>query len=149
MLYNDGTSRIYSAKDGSLLYEKSGEKPDSSLYEEFFTDQLRIISPLHGTPIVYDKGTGRQICELEEDAYLTYITQVGDFIIAQYVTADGICYGQLLNGACEVIADLPYLCDIIGEELFFDYPTGNIRSTRIYNREELVYIAQNKTKGGR
>ncbi len=149
VLYNDGTSRIYSAKDGSLLYEKSGERPDSSLYEEFFTEQLRITSPLHGTPVVYDRGTGRKICELKEDAYLTYITQTGDFIVAQYITAEGICYGQLLNKTCEVIADLPYLCDIIGEELFFDYPTGNIRSTRIYNREELVDIAQNKTKGGR
>lgn len=149
VLYNDGTSRIYSAKDGSLLSEKTGERPNSDLYEEFFTDQLRIASPLHGTPIVYDRVTGKQICELKEDAYLTYITQAGDFIIAQYVTADGIYYGQLLNGACEVIADLPYLCDIIGEELFFNYPTGNIRSTRIYNREELVSMAQNKTKGGR
>lgn len=149
VFYNDGSSRAYSAKDGSVLYEKNGEKPDAGLYEEFFTDQLRIASPLHGTPIVYNRNTGKQICELEEDAYLTYITQAGEFIVAQYVTAEGDCYGQLLNGACEVIADLPYLCDIIGEELFFDYPTGNIRSIRIYNREELVNIAQNKIKGGR
>lgn len=148
IIYNDGTIRAYSAKDGSFLYEKTKEKPDSTLYEEFFTDELRIESPLHGTPTVYNRSTGKQIGQLEEEAYLTYITQIGDSIVAQYVTTEGYCYGQLLNRACEVIADLPYLCDTIGEELFFDYPTGNIRSIRIYNREELIDMAQKKTKGG-
>lgn len=140
--YNDGTISAYSAKDGSLLYEKSGKIPDLSLAEEFFTDHLRIESPLHGTPTAYDRKTGKQIRQLEEDSYLTYVTQAGDYIIAQYVTADGYCYGQLLNETCEKLADLPYLCDVIGETLLFDYPTGNMRKSRIYNRNELITIAQ-------
>ena len=37
------------------------------------------------------------ICELNEDGYLTYITQVGDYIVAQYVTVDSYYYGVLLN----------------------------------------------------
>ena len=48
VIYNDGTIAAYSAEDGSLLYETSKETPDASLYEEFFTDKLRIESPLHG-----------------------------------------------------------------------------------------------------
>lgn len=148
VLYNDGTRHSYSAKDGSFLYEKTGEKPDETLYEEFFTDTLRIASPLHGTPIAYDRKTGKQIRQLEEEAYLTYITQVGEDIVAQYVTAEGYSYGQLLNKQCEILADLPYLCDVVGERLIFDYPSGNMRESRIYNREELIHMAQNKIKGG-
>lgn len=142
VIYNDGTIRTYSASDGTLLKEEHGEKPDSSMYEEFFTDSLRITSPLHGTPEAYDRETDKFVAKLAEDAYLTYITQAGDRIIAQYVTAEGQCYGQLLDEKCEVLADLPYLCDVIGETLYFDYPTGNMRETRIYNINELISLAQ-------
>lgn len=46
------------------------------------------------------------------------------------------------------LADLPYLCDVVGEILIFDYPTGNMRKSRIYNINELTEMAQNKSKGG-
>ena len=39
--------RAWSAKDGALLWERQGEVPDGSVFEEFFTDHLRIESPLH------------------------------------------------------------------------------------------------------
>ena len=124
-----------------------GEKPDSTLFEEFYTDRLRIESPLHGTPAAYDKESGRLIKELAQDAYLTYVTQAGDYVVTQYVTADGEYYGQLLNESCEVLAELPYLSDVMGETLLFDYPTGNLRESRIYNLNELIQTAQNKTGG--
>lgn len=124
------------------------EKPNLDLYEEFFTDTLRIESPLHGTPAAYNRKTGKLVRQLEEDAYLTYVTQAGENIVVQYVTADGYCFGQLLNENCEILADLPYLCDIVGETLIFDYPTGNMRKVRIYNINELIDMAQNKTMGG-
>ena len=82
---------------------------------------------------------------MEKDDYLTYVTQAGDFIITQYITTDGYFYGQLLNETCEVLADLPYLCDVIGETLLFDYPTGNMRQSRIYNKNELIELAQKET----
>lgn len=149
VIYNDGTVSAYSAEDGNLLWEQIRERPDLSLYEEFLTDKLRIESPLHEKPTVYDRKTGRLLCRLEEDAYLTYVTQARENIVVQYMTADGYCYGQLLNEKCEILADLPYLCDIVGERLFFDYPTGNIRETRIYNINELIETAQDKTTGGK
>lgn len=142
VIYNDGTTAVYSAKDGSLLSERLEEIPDASLYEEFFTEKLRIESPLHGTPIVYDQKTGKRIRELEKEDYLTYVTQAGDFIVTQYITTDGYFYGQLLNEKCEVLADLPYLCDVVGETLLFDYPTGNMRQSCIYNKNELIALAQ-------
>lgn len=148
VVYNDGTVLVYSAEDGNVLDEEMREKPDPSLDEEFFTDRLRIDSPLHGTPTAYDRKTGRLAWQLGNEDYLTYITQVGEYIVAQYVTADSYYYGQLLNGNGEVLADLPYLCDVVGETLIFDYPTGNMRKSHIYGINELMKIAQDKNKGG-
>lgn len=142
--YNDGTVYTYSAADGSLLYEEKGEIPDMTLYEEFVTDTLRIESPLHGTPVAYDRKTDKLVSELEEDAYLTYVTQVGAYIIIQYITSDDESYGILMNDKCEILARLPYLCDIIENELIFDYPTGNIRKSHIYSLDELVMLAKNE-----
>lgn len=147
--YNNGTVLTYNARDGNLDSEKKIEEPDLSLYEEFYTDSFKIESPLHGAPAVYDRENGDFVCELKEDGYLTYITQVEDYIIAQYVTVDGYCYGVLMNDSCEVLADLPYLSDIVEGELYFDYPTGNIRKSGIYSIEELIKIAQDEQMGGK
>ena len=68
--------------------------------------------------------------------------------VAQYVTVDDYQYGVLLNDKCEVIADLPYLSDIVGDELYFDYPSGNMRKSRIYSIDEQIKIAQDVLRGG-
>ena len=132
----------------TLFQKKKIDKPDLSLYEEFYTDSFRIKSPLHGSPTIHDKKTDKLICELNEDGYLTYITQVGDYIVAQYVTVDSYYYGVLLNDKCERLAYLPYLSDVMNNELYFDYPTGNMRKSRIYNINELIKMAKNELKGG-
>lgn len=142
VIYNDGTVRAYSAQDGSVLWEKSGEAPDPSLYEEFFTDKLRITSPLHETPAAYDRESGELIRELEKDAYLTYVTQVGEYVITEYVSAQGERFGLLLDENCETLAKLPYLCDIAGDMLVFDYPSGILRQSRIYSLQELTALAE-------
>ena len=146
--YNDGSMRAYSAADGSELYEAAGELPDRTLYVEFVTDEFRIESPLHGVPKVYEAKSGRFVRELDKDAYLTYATQVGGYIVTQYITEDGTFFGLLLNGRCETLARLPYLCDIVGGELVFDYPTGNLRKSRIYGADELVAMAEAYGHGG-
>jgi serine/threonine protein kinase len=144
VLYNDGTLLTYCAGTGDLLSETVVEKPDLTLYEEFFTDNFRIESPLHGTPAAYCINTGRLIRGLESDAYLTYVTQVGEYIITQYITADGYRYGLLLNSRLETLAVLPYLSDISeqNEILVFNYPTGNLRYSRIYSLTELIGLAR-------
>ena len=144
LIYNDGTVRKYSAQDGRLISEEAGEEPDRTLYEEFVTDNFRIKRPLHGTPTVYNKETGEQVGVLEDDAYLTYVTQVGEYIITEYMTAHGERYGLLLNEDLETLARLPNLCDITPDgRLIFDDMKGNLRQCRIYSTQELLALAEN------
>lgn len=140
--YYDGKIIEYSAKDGTVVQERQEERPDESLYEEFLTDGLRITAPLHETPIAYNKNTGEVIKELEKDAYLTYVTQVGDYVVTEYISAQGARYGILLDENCDTIAYLPYLCDVVNDQLIFDYPTGELRTSRIYSTQELIALAK-------
>lgn len=145
--YNDGTVLTYNARDGNQISEKKRKKPDLSLYEEFNTDNYRIESPLHGSPTVYDKKTNKKVCELKEEGYLTYVTQVGDYMVVQFVTVDDYYYGLLLDDKCETLATLPYLSDIISDELYFDYPNGKMRKSCIYNINKLIKMTQKELKG--
>lgn len=146
VLYNDGTVRKYAADDGALLSEEQGETPDRSLYEEFYTDAWKITAPLHEAPTVYDRETGEVIRVLESDAYLTYVTQVEDYVLTEYLSTDGMRYGLLLNKHGDTVAELPYVCDVWNGQLLFDYPSGQIRKSPLYSIEELLDIA--KDKGG-
>ncbi len=147
--YNDGTVLMFNARDGNLISEKQEEKPDLSLYEEFYTEHYRIESPLHGAPTVYDTETDQKLCELNEEGYLTYITEAGDYIIAQYITVDDYFYGVLMNERCEALAYLPYLSDVISGELYFDYPSGKIRESQIYSIDEEIKMAREVLTGGK
>lgn len=140
----DGTVRKYSAIDGKCIVERHITPPDTSLTEEFTTDTLRVESPLHGTPTVYDKKSGKALYLLESDDYLTYVTQVGDQLLTEYITAQGKRYGLLLDSSGSVIADIPELCDILPDgTLAFDDMGGNLRQSRIYSMQELLALAKN------
>ncbi len=141
VVWYDGMVRRYSAADGSLLGEEQGAAPDTSLYEEFFTARYRITSPLHGTPTAYDRETGTLVKELEKDAYMTYVTEMGEYIITEYTTTQGERYGLLLNGDLETLAVLPDLCDALDGRLIFDYSSGHLREGRIYSLAELLALA--------
>lgn len=146
--YNDGTVRRYAIEDGSILSEKAGPLPNRTLDEEFLTDRLRITAPLHGASMAYDRESGELIRELEQEDYLTYVTQVGNYVIVEYITSRGERYGLLLNEACETLARLPGLCDILPDgTLVFDDMRGNLRQSRIYSRQDLMDLAKN-TEGG-
>lgn len=141
VIYNDGKTLAYSTIDGSLMSTQQNGTPDPSLKEEFETDKYRIESPLHGAPVVYDKQTGNVVRELEPDSFLTYVTQVGDKILTQYVSSENKPYGLLLDENCETIARLPYLIDCVNERFLYDYPSGKIRQSRIYSIQELLSMA--------
>ncbi|RGE61006.1 serine/threonine protein kinase [Eisenbergiella massiliensis] len=138
----DGAKRCYSAADGFLISEEAGEAPSKDLYEEFYTQQYRIASSLHGAPEVYDLESGRLVAVLEEDAYLTYVTQVENYIITEYISAAGERYGLLLNDNFEVLAYLPGLCDVKEGMLVFDYESGNLRQCRLYSLGELLALGE-------
>lgn len=140
--YKDGEILTYDAGSGTLISQTTGEKPDMTLDEEFHTKNYQIEAPLHGAPQVYDSASGKKLFGLKEDAYLTYVTQVQDQLLVQYVTSEGTCYGKLYNNQGKILAELPYLSDVIGEELYFDYPSGSIKKTGIYDKDSLVKIAK-------
>lgn len=142
VIWYDGTVRHYSAQDGALLWEGKKDPPSKKLYEEFETEDYRIESELHGAPRAYDRRTGRLAAVLEEDAYLTYVTQEGDFIITEYVDAQGERFGLLLNSRLETLARLPGLCDILGDRAIFDDYSGNLRQCRLYSLKELVDLGR-------
>lgn len=143
VIYYSGLRQAWSAMDGTLLWEEAGDAPDASLEEEFTTDHLRITSPLHGTPAAYDRETGKLMRELEADAYLTYVTQVGDNVVTEYISAQGDRYGLLLDENCETLAELPNLCDILADgTLVFDDMRGNLRQSRIYSIQELMALGK-------
>lgn len=139
----DGTVRRYSAQDGRMVSEGRQEAPEKDLYEEFYTDQYRIASALHSPAEVYDRKTGKWIATLEKDSYLTYVTQVGEQLITEYVSADGKRYGLLLDQDFEVLAYLPGLCDVTGDQqLVFDYVSGNLRQCPLYSLQELIEMGE-------
>lgn len=144
VIYNDGSIDFYSANTGEKIDHTEESPPDRSLYEEFETSTMRIESPLHGTPKAYDKKTGKLISELSENAYLTYVTEVGDYVVAQYVTTDNNFFGYLMDQQCQILAYFPNVCDIYDNKILFDYPTGSIREERIYDINELQKIAREK-----
>ena len=150
--YYSGAVRKYSAVDGRLLAEEQTAPPDESLYEEYYTDTLRIASPLHGAPAAYDLKSGKLVRELEKDAYLAYATQCGEngeYVVAEYISAaDGSRYGMLIDGkTCETLARLPNLCDVVGDRLVFDISPGSLRETRIFQIKELVQQAHERIRG--
>lgn len=143
VVWYDGMVRRYSASDGALISEEQQKAPEKDLYEEFYTDRYRFESDLHNAPRVYDIKSGNYIAELEKDAYLTYVTQVGDYIMTEYVSAQGERYGLLLDDKLQKLAYLPGLCDVVDQDtLIFDYKSGNLRQCRLYSLQELTALGE-------
>ena len=142
VIWYDGTVRCYDAADGVLLSEEQKEAPSKELTEEFETDAYRIVSTLHSAPVVFDKSSGEEIATLEEDAYLTYVTQMDGYIVTEYINTAGERYGLLLNNDLETLAYLPGLCDVTRDSLIFDYSSGDLRESRIYSLDELIELGK-------
>lgn len=140
--YNDGYLRHYSAKTGELLSETPGAQPDGTLDQEFWTQSYHIVAPMHGRPVVYDRSGENKLGELE-NAFLAYAVQRGEYLIADYVNAEGERYSRLLDSDLNVIADLPRLCDTLSNgTLIFDDHAGHLRFSRIYSTQELLTLAK-------
>lgn len=142
VIWYDGTTRCYSAADGTLISETKGEAPAKDLYEEFYTDQYRIVSSLHEAPVVYELESGKQAAVLEEDSYLTYVTQLDGYLLTEYVSASGERYGLLLDQDFGTVAYLPDLCDVTEDGFVFDDGAGNLRQCKRYSLQELVGMAE-------
>lgn len=149
-----GDGYLFAVKNGELcsVFDDEGnrkfEAPVLEQSEAFFTDEALILSPLHGTPSAYSLSDGNKIADLEQDAYLTYITQIDDYIMSEYISASGNRYGILLDKYnFEALAYLPDLTDIDNGEPVFDYHKGKLRKTRIYSIDELIDLAERGADG--
>lgn len=119
------------------------EAPAEEQSEAFFTEQAVILSPLHGTPAAYRLTNGEKISDLEQDAYLTYITPLENGIMSEYVSASGERYGILIDKqSFAPLAYLPGLTDLSDGMPVFDYHKGKLRKTRIYSINELIDYAK-------
>ena len=142
VIWYDGTVRYYNAWDGTLMVEYQEDLPDKSLREEFYTDKYKIVSELHTAPKVFELGKETAVVTLEEDGYLTYVTQVGENILTEYISTSGMRYGVMLNNNLEKIAVLPDLCDVWEDILLFDNGTGIVRHSRLYSSQELMNLGE-------
>lgn len=144
-----GNGYLFAVSKGDVcsIYNQNGSKyfeiPVLDQTEAFFIDGAVILSPLHGTPTVYSLKNGRKLAELEKDSYMTYVTETGDYIITEYISANGEKYAIMLDRASfKTLARLPYLTDTDGDELIFDYNKGKLRKTRIYSIDELINLVK-------
>lgn len=138
----DGTVRCY-GEDGKLMSETTVDPPSKDLVESFETDKYRIESSLHDAPKVYDRKSGKFITDLEQDAYLTYVTEAEPYgIIIQYMRSTGEKYGILYDQNLNELATMQNLTDVYKDTLVFDYPSGDIRSCHIYTLEKLIQLGE-------
>ena len=142
--YNDGTLIIFDAGTGKITERTYTDTVRDDLLEIFNTENYVIESPLHGAPRVYDKDTHKFITEISKDDYLSYVYEVNGVIILQFIAADKYVYGAIVNQEFEPIANLPYLCDVMNNNLYFDCPTGNIRVEHIFSLKELLEKVKEK-----
>ncbi len=140
VIWKDGMVRQYNM-DGSIRREEKREVPDQGMHEEFVTDRYRIVSELNKPLQVYDLTTGRLITQMEEDANLTYVTQLNGYLMMEYVSTELVRYGVLLDEDLQKLAVLPGLCDVYDDTVVFDYQDGTIRASRIYTLDELMAFA--------
>lgn len=140
----DGKRINYNAEDGSILSEEQVSIPDASLYKEYETDNYIVKRTPYKAPEVFKKDTGEYLMTLNEDAVLNNIMETERYIIAQYFPYDdqSAIYGILMDKNYTTLAKLPYLCDVKDDMLYFDYPSGYVRSSTIYNIEMLLSYAQ-------
>lgn len=139
VIWNDGTVRQY-GMDGAMIQEKKCEAPDQRMSEEFVTDHYRIVSRLNEPLKVYSRKTKQLVTQLEEDANLTYVTQLEGCIMMEYVSTELERYGILLDEDLQELAELSGLCDVYEDTVVFDYQDGTIRSGSLYSLDDLISI---------
>ena len=139
---------LFAVSDGHTgsVYRDNGKElfsfPAEGSAEAFFVGGAVVASPAHGTPSAYSLKDGGKIADLEKDAYLTYISMIGEgIIVSQYLSTGGTRFGILQDTGFQPIASLPRLCGTWDGKLVFDYPQGALRCSSVYELEELAALA--------
>ena len=80
---------------------------------------------------------------LNEDAYVAYVYETGDYTIADMMRTGGERYGLLLDSDFNILARMPCISDITEDGgILFDDKMGTLRYSRIYSLEELMTMAK-------
>jgi len=140
VFFYDGSIDVYDGSTGAFLQTEYGAGPDTNLDATYETESYTIDVPLHGKTTVNDKKTGKQIAQIEEEAYVTYATEIEEGLVLQYVTTDAEYYGILLDRSGRPIARLPGLRDIKDHTFLFDYGNGAIYQTRVLGLKDILNI---------
>lgn len=140
----DGNVRTYSAKDGRQLEEYNIDQPSKNLDETFETEKYVFESSMHGATKVYTKEKHELVKALEDNAFVTYVTEMPDGYIVEYIDNSSARYGIYMDKNLEEIARLDGLCDITGDSFIYDFYKGELRKTKIYSLEELISLAGQK-----
>lgn len=141
-----GSGGFAAADGGDLSQDKKAEeiREDSEDYssgKEFFTKKHRLLAD-QGRIIIYDRETGKNLGEMEENARVENITQTGEYIVIQYLDPEeGTRFGYLMNEYFETLAYLPGLCGVEQGQLLFESPDKSIRRTPVYTLLELIDLA--------
>ena len=146
MRFSDGWVDAYSANTGDLLYRQQGDPADTArITETFLTKDYKVVTVDRGAPQIYDAATGEALKTLDSLSHVTYVTQVGDRLILQYMADIGgeRKSGVILDKNLEAIAELPDISDILPDgALIFDDTFGNLRRSRIYSIQELISMGK-------
>ena len=143
IIYRDGLVRRYAASSGELVFEEYKEAPDMSLDYEFATEDYFVRSGTNGKTSIYDKDGKKLIGSIQEDSYVTNVSQINKYLIIEYLNIAGGKYGVLLDSDCNILSYLPNLCDYHPDgTLFFDDNQGHLRKSRIFMLNELAELGQ-------
>lgn len=140
----DGCVRTYSAKDGTQLKEYYIDQPSKDLAETFETEKFIFETSLHGSTEVYTAEKHELVKTLEENAFVTYVTEMPDGYVVEYIDNSSSRYGLYLDKNLEEVARLEGLCDIAGNNFIYDFCKGELRKTHIYGLEELISLGRQK-----
>ena len=140
----DGSVKKYSTKDGALIGDDKIARPTKDLFETFETEEYTFEAPLHGKIDVYSKKGHSFVKTIDEDAFLTYVTELPEGFVMEYVTTDGARYGLYLNKDLAPIAYLDGLCDISEGNFIFDFYQGELRKVKIYTLDELIRLGRER-----
>ena len=77
LYFYDGTIDIYDGSTGEYLRTENGTVPDTNLDQTFETESFLIEAPLHGDTTIKEKKTGKELSRIDEEAYVTYATEIG------------------------------------------------------------------------
>ena len=145
--YLNGRIDKYSAATGELTKSETGPVPDNSLNETLVTENFIFEAPIHGYAHVYSAKSNKSICDIKEDADLSYATELETGIVLQFITTEGEYYGVLYDADFEPIARLPGLKDVFDGTFLFDYGNGKVFSCKCFSQEELLYLLNEQEAG--